>query len=484
MFDWKLIIAIVVLIVFLFINKRESFDDISRNILIDKSLTNYNGKTLIEIANGDVLDSTLGYLDNLNKSFQQYPESVQNVEDIGITKLNKMDELSKEKYKNTQLIDELSDISANIGICIQKYYTNGSGTPQAEPTDFSMFQTSKYLKQDKTGVPVTDLIAILNRLRQSFARTMNAINIHNYNLEKAYGNNNIVNMRADFFKGITKSGFDNDYVKNQISKYKVSDPYPKLSLTVYKECINETTPEDRLKPYFSSGKNEGGPFQGYTDRNVFFGMQKRWHCESTCAGNTQMKCWEGSQRFRWGCECTPYGWCFHNCDDRKYDDTHYTYFGLTKAVTNEVTHTGYDGFDMTEIERTAASSGDTVDPYVGMKSYTSNQNMINNSNVTNFIGHLELFITLSSWSGTNGMYTPLKSKISITLSNYTTASYYNSISIGIKVFENMIMKYRPMIFSDSISLNLNPPPFSTKEWLTTYSKNTIGNWDTLYTTQT
>jgi hypothetical protein len=439
MFHWKLFIAIIILIVILFINKRESFDDISKNILIDKSLTNFNGKTLIETENDNLLKSTLGYLDNLHKSFQQYPASIQTIEQKTITETQKLDQYATETLQYEQAVDALSDISLNIGQCIQKYYTNGSGTPQANPTDFKMFESSKY------GITISELIAILNRLRQSFARTMNAINIHNYNIEKAYSNKNIVNMRSDWFNSITL--LDNVYAKDRISRYKMNDTYvslPDLNFYVHESCTNSI---------------------------------RQYDCEQRCNYVGHFRCWV--RNYKYDDVCWPVGGCTNAT-------IYYHIWGgnLNKVVVlGDSIKTFYENNKYFLYEQ-------NDNKYAGMKNYTSNSNLINNNNVTNFISYLENFINLSNWSNSSntvdgngecGKNTPLNTQADITMSNYNTVSYYNTIRMSRKVFEDMILKYRTMIFTDSISLNLNPPETTYTEWLNNYSKNTVGNWNNLYT---
>jgi len=444
-------IAIFLLIVFLCMNKRESFD-ISRNILINPSLTNVDGKTLIESENDALLTGTKKYANQMYTSFSNYAIYETELEKANINYANLQTEYDKKIYDASNVILTLSDISSNIGKCIQKYYTNGSGTPQADPKDLSMFQTSRYLKNNNERLPVTELMAILKRLRQSFARTMNAINIYNYNLEKAYGNKNLSNFRADWLNGLTGNVFLNTlnvnekkYIKQRISRFKMLDVYPVMNK--YGD------------PGYPIYMNTQDPITDY-----------ECNCDWDCQENEKLG--TGGEL---GCPI----WASKN---RKVN---------CKRCNNPVTYSMKDTQDNSFYNTNGYYNTDSVtnNKYLSLyKDYRSNNALLSEipQLTKDFISYIEKFINLSNWNENPlsndflnaidtqicGKNTPLNA-IDITTSNCTTASYYNKITISRKVFDDLILKYSTAIHDDFISLNPTATAMTHTNWLTNHSKNTL-----------
>ena len=445
MFHWKLMIAILLLIVLLCMNKRESFD-ISKNILINPSLTNIDGKTLIESENDDLQKSTAGYANQMYTQFRNFAIYEKELEEANIDYANLQAESNNKIYDLSNAIQTLTDLSSNIGQCIQKYYTNGSGTPQADPKDLSMFQTSKYTKDTKgTPLPVTELMAILTRLRQSFTRTMNAINIHNHNIETAYSGG-MAQMRGAWFSSLIGSNLLNEnYIRQRISRFKMLDIYPvMLKLGDPGFPINGTVATG------TTSYNCNCYDDCYDSSKKYNPFSDVWYCPLGA----------GIHQFCSTCYTTVYG------PGSVQDDSFYNANGYYN--TNNI----------------------TTNKYLNLyQNYRSN-NALLSSNTTaqptrDFISYIEKFINLSNWNGnplindnttnatqTGGKNTPLN----ITTSNYTTASYYNKISINTKVFEDMILKYSTTIYDDFISLNPTATAMTYTDWLKNYSKSKFAGW--------
>jgi hypothetical protein len=423
-------------------NKRESFDDISRNILIDKSLTNVHGKTLIELANDNLQKSTLGYMNEMYTEFTSYPIFQQELEKEKINYTEKQSQYAIKMYDLSSVRLTLTDLSANIGKCIQKYYTNGNGTPEADPKDFSMFQTSKYPEITHSG-----LIALLNRLRQSFARTMNAINIHNYNIERAQSGG-LAKMRMDIFNSL-------------IGKYAISETAPNVSC-----CNINRTVTTNYSALTSSSAIRASKYS-MNDTYKYKSLSFKQFDKQT----------------------------YNNYNGHDQWTVLYTGYSIP---SNDTTAGNPGGSDLTSPWPNARFNND--DKLYGrilaeqnrghnwLYANNTNRNMFSKFGMeTTFVSLLDKYMNMKKWMDgsilpiTDTLFTNdpnlLNIPVVITTTNYKTISYYNKISINTKVFEDLILKYNTVIYDDLISLNMNVTPISYTDWLSTYYyKNRVISW--------
>jgi len=534
MFHWKLMIAMIVLILFIFINKRESFEDISRNILIDKSLTNVHGKTLIDLKNDDLITSNLGYISQINTENTNYPLQGPILTDKTIQKdawVAMYDGPLAITYTAVQ--DTLKNASEAIGTCLTKYYSF-----EYDSSKFTLFGQNAYRIE-----PVTAFIEILNRLKASFARTMNAINIHNFNIEKSCSGSGLAKMRMSIFKTLIDRTSSNStkitlFSANRASRYTIDQSYPTSKI----DYTNGYYKGEQNGDKDWNGKYQKNPYTEYNTTysykldkgiNLTFQGEHSNYNDTNTAGHNYLPLQNSLESF------IGYNLLFKNNNNRNMFYSYFSNQNTSNIVALLEKYINMDNWQYSinisgDNEIWTSSSGypeHYTDEYgrigYGNRAYlgeTYGDQYAYIMTIGDGIGYYYIDCTgygTTFWchaSATSsadynitryndgGLFKPLtpnllKPQVEITPSNFTIASYYNKISIGTQIFDVLILKYQTVV-TDKITLN--PITISVTNdirntWLTNNSSNSVAvflnannltstipyvNWSTLYTTQT